>query len=101
MEEASNIKENIYGSVDYLTLDEMMAQFGEVLGKPAKFQQVPVEVFQQYVPPAAKEEMTENMLLLGDAGYYAGADVAAGLKELESQPKSWKQYVKENKAKWQ
>jgi hypothetical protein len=44
----------------------------------------------------------ENMLLLQDPGYYAGADLTESLQLLgPDKPTTWKAYVEENKSKWE
>lgn len=79
----------------------MVSQFSEVTGKPAAFQQISDDAYKATLPPAAAQEMLENMLLLEEPGYYAGADLSDSLKMLEEQPTAWKEFVAANKAKWE
>jgi hypothetical protein len=46
--------------------------------------------------------MYENMLLMEDPGYYAGADLKPSLALLDEGDKltTWKDFVKANKDKW-
>lgn len=78
----------------------MMAEFSEAIGKPAGFVQIPGEVFKSFLPPPVAQELLENMLLMEDPGYYAGADLSESLAMLDEKPVSWKQFVEENKAQW-
>ena len=74
---------NVLGATDYYTLDEIVAVFkathpGSV--KAAKFTQVSSEVYkeglaQAGMPEFAQEELSQNMQLLGDVGYYGGASL--------------------------
>ena len=77
-----------------------MAEFGEVLGKPAGFVQIPAETFKSFLPPPVAQELLENMYLTEDPGYYAGADLSESLSMVYKEPNSWKSFVEENKAKW-
>ena len=77
-----------------------MKEFSEVIGQPASAKQVPPEVFKSFLPPPVAQELLENFQLLGDVGYYAGADLSESLGMIEGKPKSWKEFVAENKEKW-
>lgn len=78
-----------------------MSEFSEVIGKPATFNQVPADVFKTFLPPPVADELTENMQLLEDPGYYAGADLKESLDMLDEKPITWKEFVEKNRSKWE
>ena len=92
--------QSLLGSTAYYTPNQLMREFEEAIGRPAKFQQVPADVFKTFMPKGAEEELCENMLLTQDVGYYAGAKLEETLAAAEGKPKSWKDFVVENKEKW-
>lgn len=95
----SLLGQHIYAANNYLTPAEAVSQFSEVIGKPAVFQQLPNEVYKSFLPAPVAQELLENMLLFGDAGYYGGADLTASLNLVDEKPTSWKEYVEKSKAK--
>lgn len=90
----------ILAATDYYTPARIVAEFSEVTGKPAAVINVPGETFKSFLPPAAAEELLENMLLLQKPGYYGGADLKDSLDLLDDKPTTWKSFVEENKEKW-
>lgn len=88
----------IHAATDYYSPSRIVAEFKEASGKEARFVQVPVDVFKGFLPPPVAQELTENMLLLEDPGYYAGAKLSH--EDLEEKPTAWKDFVKANKDKW-
>lgn len=90
----------ILAAANYLTPSQLVAEFAEVTGKPANYAQIPGDLFKSFLPPAIAEELYENMLLLEDPGYYAGADLAESLALLDRKPTTWKAFVEANKQKW-
>lgn len=78
----------------------MVAEFADVIGKPAHYAQIPGDLFKSVLTPAIAEELYENMLLLEGPGYYAGADLAESLALLDSKPTTWKAFAEANKQKW-
>lgn len=91
----------ILAASQYISPNQLVADFSDVVGKPASFSQVPGDVYKSFLPPAVAEEMYENMLLLEDPGYYNGADLAPTLALLDREPTSWKDFVKANRARWE
>ena len=98
--DSSGTGKRIYAATDYYTPKRLMAGFGEVMGQPAGFAQIPGDVFKSFMPTAAAQELLENIYLTEDPGYYAGADLSESLEMIEGKPKSWKQFVEDNKAQW-
>ena len=90
----------IYEATDYLSPQQVVSEFSEVIGKPASFIQVSSEAFKSYLPPPVAQELLENMLLLEGPGYYGGADLTRSLSLLDEKPTTWKEFVEANKAKW-
>lgn len=98
--DSSGIGRHIYAATEYYTPKRLIAEFGEVLGQPAGFVQIPGDTFKTFLPPPVAQELLENMYLLEDPGYYAGADLGETLRMLDEQPISWKRFVEDNKSKW-
>lgn len=71
------------------------------MGKPATFSQVPADVFKTFLPAPVADELTENMILLEDPGYYGDADLKESLDLLDEKPVTWKEFVEKNKSKWE
>ncbi|KAF4969843.1 hypothetical protein FSARC_3001 [Fusarium sarcochroum] len=97
----STLNKRIYAASDYYSPNQMLAEFNEVTGKSATFYQAPPDVFKTFLPQPIAEEMTENMLLLEDPGYYGGADLKESLSLLDEKPTTWKEFVEKNKSKWE
>ncbi|EFY97672.1 NmrA-like family protein [Metarhizium robertsii] len=92
----------IRAATDYYTPSRIVSEFEAVTGKKVAFREVPHEAFKAALPPAAAQELLENMLLLQEPGYYAGADLKDSLALLgQDKPTTWKAFVEENKAKWE
>lgn len=96
--DATGTGQCIRAASDYYSPNRIMSEFSEAIGKPAFFVQIPAETFKSFLPPPVAQELLENMLLLEEPGYYAGARLSLDL--LDEQPKPWKTYVEENKEKW-
>lgn len=90
----------IHAAVRYYTVDEIVDEWQEVTGKTLKFVQLPHDTWKSYLPAPVAQELLENMLLLADVGYYAGADLAETNKLLDEPATTWRQYVEANKSKW-
>ncbi|KAJ4267125.1 hypothetical protein NW762_003223 [Fusarium torreyae] len=97
----STLNKRIYAASDYYSPNQMLADFNDVTGKNATFYQAPPDVFKTFLPAPIAEEMTENMLLLEDPGYYGGADLKESLDLLDEKPTTWKEFVEKNKSKWE
>ncbi len=100
LKEAAPNGRQILAATDYVTPNVLVAEFSEVLGKPANFFPAPAEVFKSFLPPAAAQELLENMQLLEDPGYYAGADLTESHRLLDAKPTTWKAFVHAHKQKW-
>ncbi|KAK9431019.1 hypothetical protein V1505DRAFT_369753 [Lipomyces doorenjongii] len=83
----------VYGATDYYSPTRMVQEFSEVTGNVANFVQIPAETFKSFLHPAVAQEIYENMELLADPGYYAGASLESSLALLDQPPKSWKAFV--------
>lgn len=90
----------ILAATDYVTPDTLVSEFSEVLSKPTNFFSAPADVFKSFLPPAHAQELLENMQLLEDPGYYAGADLSESQGLLDAKPTPWKAFVEANKQKW-
>jgi uncharacterized protein YbjT (DUF2867 family) len=89
-----------YGAGEYLSLQQIVDDWSEVTGEKATYKQIPANVFESFLPPQIAKELTENMLLLGDVGYYAGASLDETNALLEEKPTTWKEFVAANKEKF-
>ncbi|KAG6148559.1 hypothetical protein E4U28_003979 [Claviceps purpurea] len=79
----------------------IMAELEEVTGKKVSYMETPHDAFKTFLPKAAAEELFENMMLLQDPGYYAGADLQPSLQLLgDDKPITWKAFAQQNKDKW-
>ncbi|KAH6952941.1 hypothetical protein DER45DRAFT_363944 [Fusarium avenaceum] len=97
----STLNRRVYAATDYYSPNRIVSEFSEVMGKPATFSQVPADVFKTFLPAAIAEELTENMILLEDPGYYGDADLKESLDLLDEKPVTWKEFVEKNKSKWE
>lgn len=91
----------ILASSGYFTPDRIISEFEEVTGKKVSYVEIPHDLFKSFLPAAVAQELMENMLLLQDPGYYAGADLKPSLGMLgDDKVTSWKSFVHKNKDKW-
>ncbi|OPB44641.1 hypothetical protein A0O28_0029600 [Trichoderma guizhouense] len=90
----------ILAASDYYTIDQLISEFSEVMGRPAHAVQIDDDKFKSFLSPVAAQELLENMKLLEDPGYYAGESLAGSLALLEEKPTTWKEFVEKNKEKW-
>ncbi|RFU74814.1 hypothetical protein TARUN_7438 [Trichoderma arundinaceum] len=90
----------ILAAADYYTIDRLISEFSEVIGKPAQAVQISDDEFKSFLSEAAGQELLENMKLLEDPGYYAGEALEGSLALLEEKPTTWKEFVEKNKHKW-
>ncbi|RGP81004.1 hypothetical protein FLONG3_793 [Fusarium longipes] len=95
------LNKRVFAATDYYTPNRIVSEFSQVMGKPATFNQVPAEVFKTFLPAPAADELTENMMLMEDPGYYGGADLKESLDILDEKPVTWKEFVEKNKSKWE
>ena len=88
----------------YVTPKQAAATFEEVTGEKAGVNQISLAQFKSFLPPAAAEELGENMRLIEDPGYYVGepsdgVDWSVGLvakHEGLGKLVTWKDYVTNN-----
>ncbi|KAL6876941.1 NmrA domain-containing protein [Trichoderma novae-zelandiae] len=90
----------ILAATDYYTINRLISEFSEVMGKPAHAVQIPDDKFKSFLSPVAAQELLENMKLLEDPGYYAGESLGASLALLEEKPTTWKEFVEKHQEKW-
>ncbi|SPJ76110.1 related to nitrogen metabolic regulation protein nmr [Fusarium torulosum] len=95
------LNKRVFAATDYYSPNRIVSEFSEVMGKPATFNQVPADVFKTFLPAPIAEELTENMILLEDPGYYGDADLKESLDLLDEKPVTWKEFVEKNKSKWE
>lgn len=82
---------------------EMVETFKRVYpeaGKGAEFVQVPVEAYQSSVPGPdfIKQELTENMRLIGEYGYFGGESIKESQEIVEDPLTTWEEHIKNAKA---
>ncbi|KAJ6088374.1 hypothetical protein N7486_009635 [Penicillium sp. IBT 16267x] len=93
----------IYASSNYYKWDDIPSHFEAATGKKLMVVTVPGEVFKSFPPglsPEMTEEIYENMMLLEDPGYYAGADLTSSLNLLAEEPVGLTEFFSLNKDKW-
>lgn len=92
----------ILAAAEYYTPARIVSELQDVTGKKVSYMEAPHDVFKSFLPPPAAQELLENMLLLQEPGYYAGADLKPSLELLGAdKPTTWKAYAQENKNKWE
>ncbi|KAK4950224.1 hypothetical protein LTR10_011203 [Elasticomyces elasticus] len=96
----ASVGKQVRAAVDYYTPERLVAEFSEVLGRPASFMQIPAEMFKSFLPPPVAQEILENMFLFEDPGYYAGATLSEGPRPDVKELTSWKDFVLANKVRW-
>ncbi|KAJ5280056.1 hypothetical protein N7478_005428 [Penicillium angulare] len=94
----------IHASSQYYTFDEIAAHFRSATGNPINVFSVPGELFKSFLTPSLSpdmaEEVYENLMLLEDPGYYAGADLTPSLNLLSERPMGLEEFFRRNKAQW-
>ncbi|GAO19938.1 hypothetical protein UVI_02043640 [Ustilaginoidea virens] len=93
--------ERILAATDYYTPARIAAEFELVTGRKMHYVEVPHDEYRSSLPAPAAQELLENMLLLQEPGYYAGADLAPSLALLGGEkPTSWREFVERNRDRW-
>ncbi|KAH7324241.1 hypothetical protein B0I35DRAFT_406073 [Stachybotrys elegans] len=90
----------IYAATEYMSPNEVVAQFTQVTGKPAKAIQVPDETYKSFLPAPIAQEMLENFKLLEEPGYYGGVDLKESLSLLDEKPVTLKEWLVKTQEKW-
>ena len=94
----------IYASSNYYSFDDIAIHFEKATWKSLKIFSVPGDVFKGFLsaslPPDMVEEVYENLVLLEDPGYYAGADLTPSLQLLSEKPMGLEEFFRRNKAHW-
>ncbi|KAJ5768915.1 hypothetical protein N7520_003474 [Penicillium odoratum] len=93
----------VYASSNYYKFDDIPSHFEAATGKKLKVVTVPGEVFRSFLSgfsPEMAEEIYENLMLLEDPGYYAGAVLTSSLNLLSEKPVGLTEFFTRNKDKW-
>ncbi|KAJ5248921.1 hypothetical protein N7468_000372 [Penicillium chermesinum] len=94
----------IHASAGYYTPEQIGVDFEAATGKQLAVVSVPGEVFKSFLgasmPPHLVLEVYENLLLLEEEGYYAGADLSPSLNALSEKPVTLKEFFTQHKEKW-
>lgn len=102
--QAGTAAKTIYASSDYYSFDDIATHFENATGKALKIVPVPGDVFKGFLsvslPPDMVEEVYENLVLLEDPGYYAGADLRPSLQLLSEKPMGLEDFFRQNQAHW-
>ncbi|KAG6042121.1 hypothetical protein E4U41_005669 [Claviceps citrina] len=93
----------ILAATAYYTPARIVAELEEVTGRQVAYVESPHDFFKSFLPPHAAQELLENMLLLQDPGYYAGADLQPSLELLgeDDKPTTWKAFAQKHKSNWE
>ena len=93
---------NVHAASDWITPGQMVDTITKISGTEVKFQQLPEDVFQSFLPPAVAAEMTENMVLVRDYSYFGKGqekEQSRSDKVLEGtglRKNSWENFVTQN-----
>ncbi|KAJ5107712.1 hypothetical protein N7456_004387 [Penicillium angulare] len=94
----------IHASSQYYTFDEIALHFQSATGNSINVFSVPGELFKSFLIPSLSPEMAEevyeNLMLLEDPGYYAGADINPSLNLLSESPMGLQEFFRRNKDQW-
>lgn len=94
----------IHASSQYYTFDQIAAHFSSATGNAINTVSVPAEIFKSFLTPSMSpdmaEEVYENLMLLEDPGYYAGADLAPSLHLLSQKPVGLYEFFCRTKDQW-
>ncbi|KAF3406263.1 NmrA-like family domain-containing protein 1 [Talaromyces pinophilus] len=95
------VSARILATTGYYTPERIISEFAQVTGKKVSYSEVPHDVFKSFLPAPVSQELLENMLLLQNPGYYAGADLKPSLEMLgDDKTTSWKDFVQKSMDKW-
>jgi uncharacterized protein YbjT (DUF2867 family) len=98
--------ERVYGAAQYISAADLVETFSraypgeEAAGRKPAFVEVPPDTFKGFLrtgagmSEAAAEELTENMLLLTQPGYYGGAALESSHAILEDPLTTWDEFVR-------
>ena len=87
-------------ATEYLTPDHILSDLAEITGQKASVVRVPEEAFKSFWPAEYGDEFLENLFLLEDPGFFAGADLLESLALLDEKPRGWREFVESTKDKW-
>ncbi|KFZ25080.1 hypothetical protein V502_00436 [Pseudogymnoascus sp. VKM F-4520 (FW-2644)] len=95
----------INAATKYYSTEEMVREFEDVyqgLGKGARAAQLPVDVYRDIVqkggmPSDIAEEISQNLEMLADPGYFDGADVEKDHWILDEPVTTWKEFISTSK----
>ncbi|EEU48852.1 uncharacterized protein NECHADRAFT_90418 [Fusarium vanettenii 77-13-4] len=93
----------ILAAAGYYTPTQIVSEFEEVVGKPARFVAIDAATYKSFLPEPLAEEMLENHLFIEEPGYYNGQDLKESLDLLASvglQPTTWKEFLEAHKAEF-
>lgn len=60
----------VQGVSQWASPSEIVKTFNDAIGKEVAFNQIPLDIFKSFLPPAVADELGENMVLIGDYDYY-------------------------------
>ncbi|RTE82096.1 hypothetical protein BHE90_003396 [Fusarium euwallaceae] len=93
----------ILAAAGYYTPTQIVSEFEEVVGKPARFVPIDAATYKSFLPDSLADEMLENHLFIEEPGYYNGQDLEESLDLLSSvglQPTTWKEFLEAHKAEF-
>ncbi|RSM03447.1 hypothetical protein CEP52_007386 [Fusarium oligoseptatum] len=93
----------ILAASGYYTPTQIVSEFEEVVGKPARFVPIDAATYKSFLPDPLADEMLENHLFIEEPGYYNGQDLEESLDLLSSvglQPTTWKEFLEAHKAEF-
>ncbi|KAL2675392.1 hypothetical protein Neosp_011576 [[Neocosmospora] mangrovei] len=93
----------ILAAAGYYTPTQIVSEFEQVVGKPARFVPVDAATYKSFLPEPMADEMLENHLFIEEPGYYNGRDLKESLDLLTSvglEPTTWKEFLEAHKAEF-
>ncbi|RFU25388.1 hypothetical protein B7463_g10956, partial [Scytalidium lignicola] len=96
----------IPGATAYYTVEQIVSEFRELFpeaGKGAMAMQIPESVYIGNMvkagrSPESAEEMSQNMRLVGEFGYFGGMDLKESHSLVDEKLTTWKEFMGESKA---
>ncbi|UPK97988.1 hypothetical protein LCI18_008923 [Fusarium solani-melongenae] len=93
----------ILAAAGYYTPTQIVSEFEEVVGKPARFVPIDAATYKSFLPEPLADEMLENHIFIEEPGYYNGQDLKESLDLLSSvglHPTTWKEFLEAHKAEF-
>ncbi|KAI8719542.1 NmrA domain-containing protein [Fusarium sp. LHS14.1] len=101
--ESEVLGKQILAAAGYYTPTQIVSEFEQVVGKPARFMPIDAATYKSFLPEPLAEEMLENHLFIEEPDYYNGRDLKESLDLLASvglEPTTWKEFLEAHKGEF-